>query len=737
MKLNPEIHGKPVVVVQYNPFGDLRTLPPEPAERRIMPPANKGSIIAVSYPARAFGVKRNMNAVEARKLCPELIAVQVPVAHGKADLTIYRDAGAQVLDVLASQSIAERASIDECYLDVTAAATALLRREAAAASAAPPAPAPLTDEAAAAGGGGGAADAPAAAARAPPPPPGSFEGWHVAGAAEGGTECGAEGGAAGAAAGAAGWWARRPGGWSSEERLLAAGGRVVAGLREAVERRLGFTCSAGIAHSKVLAKLASGLHKPRQQTLVPSASVRGLLDPLPIGKLRQLGGKFGDALAQRLAGGAAGPDGGRPPATVGDLVAVPLPRLVGWVGEEAGAWLYRLARGVDDGEVKPRTLPKSVSCGKTFRGASALRDAAGLARELEERISADRRAHQRLPQLLTVSFDGAGAAGGGGSGQGNGGGGGGPSNSAGASGGGGGGASAVSSGPPSPAASPQKTPPAPAAAPVGGGWRAEGQTVSRSTQMGRPQAAAIADAAAGLVRRWAAEQAVGGGGWRIYTLFLTASGFQAAPTGASTLQRFLVPRKDAPVADAAAGGGATPGGEEGAGDGGGAPKRPRAAPGGGAPGGGARKRARGGGGGGGAAGGGQASISRFVAPRSLDAPAGLRPEPADERAQQQLYQQPPQQQEEQQPPPQQQQQPQECDFDWEEDEDATWSDGGDGDRGSDGGVDGAGQQQAQAQARGQPPPPPPAAALTLAQVDPSVLAELPYHIQLEISPDSS
>ena len=38
--------------------------------------------------------------------------------------------------------------------------------------------------------------------------------------------------------------------------------------------------------------------------------------------------------------------------------------------------LYRLARGVDDEEVKPRTLPKSISCGKTFRGASALRDLA-------------------------------------------------------------------------------------------------------------------------------------------------------------------------------------------------------------------------------------------------------------------------------------------------------------------------------------------------------------------------
>ncbi len=63
-------------------------------------------------------------------------------------------------------------------------------------------------------------------------PPGSLEGWHVAGCGEG-------------AAGAAEWWGRPAEQWSADERLLAAGARVVAGLREAVERRLGFTCSAG------------------------------------------------------------------------------------------------------------------------------------------------------------------------------------------------------------------------------------------------------------------------------------------------------------------------------------------------------------------------------------------------------------------------------------------------------------------------------------------------------------
>mgnify|MGYP001801674785 CR=1 FL=1 len=47
-------------------------------------------------------MKRNMRGDEARKKCPDLQLVQVPTAWGKADLTIYRDAGAEVVEVLQS-----------------------------------------------------------------------------------------------------------------------------------------------------------------------------------------------------------------------------------------------------------------------------------------------------------------------------------------------------------------------------------------------------------------------------------------------------------------------------------------------------------------------------------------------------------------------------------------------------------------------------------------------------------
>ena len=43
----------------------------------------------------------------------------MPVAHGKADLTPYRRAGGAVMAVLGRLGRLERASIDECYLDLT------------------------------------------------------------------------------------------------------------------------------------------------------------------------------------------------------------------------------------------------------------------------------------------------------------------------------------------------------------------------------------------------------------------------------------------------------------------------------------------------------------------------------------------------------------------------------------------------------------------------------------------
>lgn len=62
----------------------------------------------------------------------------------------------------------------------------------------------------------------------------------------------------------------------------------------------GYKCSAGIAHNKILAKLACGFHKPNQQTILASEAVPELFITLPLKKIKRLGGKFGESVSQSL-----------------------------------------------------------------------------------------------------------------------------------------------------------------------------------------------------------------------------------------------------------------------------------------------------------------------------------------------------------------------------------------------------------------------------------------------------
>ncbi len=60
------------------------------------------------------------------------------------------------------------------------------------------------------------------------------------------------------AADAASWWQRPAQEWQPGERLLACAAAAAAELRQAVREELGYTCSAGVAHTKLMAKLCSG-----------------------------------------------------------------------------------------------------------------------------------------------------------------------------------------------------------------------------------------------------------------------------------------------------------------------------------------------------------------------------------------------------------------------------------------------------------------------------------------------
>lgn len=166
------------------------------------------------------------------------------------------------------------------------------------------------------------------------------------------------------------------------------------------------------------------------------------------------------------------------------------------LSEQDAAWLHRLAQGKDGEEVVPRMLPKSISCGKTFRNQNVLTGLTAvhqwllqLGQELQERIQADRQQHQRLPKLLTVSFDSAPVEEAG------------PSDLAGVASKPAAASAAGSSG------SGSNGQPA-AARMTAQNWRAGATNISRSCALRHARAEVIAADALGLVKKWARDRCV-------------------------------------------------------------------------------------------------------------------------------------------------------------------------------------------------------------------------------------
>ncbi|NXI49423.1 POLH polymerase, partial [Chloroceryle aenea] len=179
---------------------------------------------------------------------------------------------------------------------------------------------------------------------------------------------------------------------------LTMGAVIVEEIRVAVEEATGFRCSAGISHNKTLAKLACGLNKPNRQTLVSSRFVPKLFSQLPIGNIRNLGGKLGAAITDTLG-----------VEYIGELTQFSETELQTHFGDKTGSWLYDLCRGIEDEPVKNRHLPQSIGCSKNFPGKMALATRKEvqhwllqLALELESRLIKDRSQNHRVAKQLMV-----------------------------------------------------------------------------------------------------------------------------------------------------------------------------------------------------------------------------------------------------------------------------------------------------------------------------------------------
>ena len=141
-----------------------------------------------------------------------------------------------------------------------------------------------------------------------------------------------------------------------DDVAILVGSEIVRTVRAAIRERLKYTCSAGVARNKMLAKLGSAHKKPNQQTIVRNRAVQQFLGELKFTKIRNLGGKLGEDVVSKFA-----------TEKVKELLPVSIEHLKSKLGDDTGSWVYHIIRGEDSSEVNSRTQIKSMLSAKSFR----------------------------------------------------------------------------------------------------------------------------------------------------------------------------------------------------------------------------------------------------------------------------------------------------------------------------------------------------------------------------------
>jgi DNA polymerase-4 len=189
-------------------------------------------------------------------------------------------------------------------------------------------------------------------------------------------------------------------GLSIDEAFLDVGGLrrisgpptdIAARLRREVRERVGLPISVGVARTKFLAKVASGVAKPDGLLEVPPDGELAFLHPLPVERLWGVGPVTADKLRQRGI------------TTVGEVARLGEPALVSVLGRASGRHLHALAHNRD---------PRPVQVGRRRRSIGAQRALGRTPRSLEaidtivvalvDRLARRLRAARRVCRTVTL-----------------------------------------------------------------------------------------------------------------------------------------------------------------------------------------------------------------------------------------------------------------------------------------------------------------------------------------------
>jgi DNA polymerase IV len=150
------------------------------------------------------------------------------------------------------------------------------------------------------------------------------------------------------------------------QRLAGEPGEIAARLRQDVLERVGLPVTVGVARTKFLAKVASGVAKPDGLLVVPPSDELAFLHPLAVERLWGVGRVTSQKLRSRGL------------RTVGQVAELPEAALVALLGRAAGRHLHAIAHNRD---------PRPVQVGRRRRSMGTQR-ALGRRRRSSEEIDA-------------------------------------------------------------------------------------------------------------------------------------------------------------------------------------------------------------------------------------------------------------------------------------------------------------------------------------------------------------
>ena len=175
------------------------------------------------------------------------------------------------------------------------------------------------------------------------------------------------------------------------ERISGSAREIAVRLRREIRERVGLPITVGVAGTKFLAKVASGVAKPDGLLVVPPGGELGFLHPLPVERLWGVGPVTAGKLRERGL------------ATVGQVARVPEAALVSMLGQAAGRHLCALAHNRDPRRVRGGRRRRSIGAQRALgRAPRSWNDLDAVLVGLVDRLARRLRAARRVCRTVTL-----------------------------------------------------------------------------------------------------------------------------------------------------------------------------------------------------------------------------------------------------------------------------------------------------------------------------------------------